>query len=54
MAVAGRVGRRQAELGADRASMYELDPGCRIWPYHTHHANEEGSSSCTGGRRRHR
>jgi uncharacterized cupin superfamily protein len=23
------------------ASMYELDPGCRLWPYHTHHANEE-------------
>ena len=23
------------------ASMYELDPGDRLWPYHTHHANEE-------------
>lgn len=22
-------------------SMYELDPGDRLWPYHTHHANEE-------------
>jgi uncharacterized cupin superfamily protein len=23
------------------ASMYELAPGDRLWPYHTHHANEE-------------
>jgi len=23
------------------ASMYELEPGDRLWPYHTHHANEE-------------
>jgi uncharacterized cupin superfamily protein len=23
------------------ASMYELDPGSRLWPYHTHHGNEE-------------
>jgi uncharacterized cupin superfamily protein len=23
------------------ASMYELEPGSRLWPYHTHHANEE-------------
>jgi len=23
------------------ASMYELEPGNRLWPYHTHHANEE-------------
>ena len=22
-------------------SLYELDPGDRLWPYHTHHANEE-------------
>jgi uncharacterized cupin superfamily protein len=22
-------------------SMYELDPGNRLWPYHTHHGNEE-------------
>jgi uncharacterized cupin superfamily protein len=22
-------------------SMYELEPGHRLWPYHTHHANEE-------------
>jgi uncharacterized cupin superfamily protein len=22
-------------------SMYELDPGDRLWPYHTHHGNEE-------------
>ena len=23
------------------ASMYELEPGDRLWPYHTHYANEE-------------
>jgi uncharacterized cupin superfamily protein len=23
------------------ASMYELEPGDRLWPHHTHHANEE-------------
>ena len=23
------------------ASMYELEPGNKLWPYHTHHANEE-------------
>jgi uncharacterized cupin superfamily protein len=23
------------------AGMYELEPGDRLWPYHTHHANEE-------------
>ena len=23
------------------ASMYELEPSDRLWPYHTHHANEE-------------
>ena len=23
------------------ASLYELEPGNRLWPYHTHHANEE-------------
>jgi uncharacterized cupin superfamily protein len=23
------------------ASLYELEPGDRLWPYHTHHANEE-------------
>ena len=22
-------------------SMYELEPGDRLWPYHAHHANEE-------------
>ena len=22
-------------------SMYELEPGDRLWPHHTHHANEE-------------
>ena len=32
-----------ARLGAELigASLYELDPGDRLWPYHTHHANEE-------------
>jgi uncharacterized cupin superfamily protein len=23
------------------ASMYELEPGDKLWPYHTHHMNEE-------------
>jgi uncharacterized cupin superfamily protein len=23
------------------ASLYELEPGNKLWPYHTHHANEE-------------
>ena len=35
-AVGDRVG---AELIG--GSMYELEPGDRLWPYHTHHANEE-------------
>jgi len=32
-----------ARLGGELigASMYELEPGSRLWPYHTHHANEE-------------
>ena len=32
-----------AHIGAELlgGSMYELDPGDRLWPYHTHHANEE-------------
>jgi uncharacterized cupin superfamily protein len=34
--VAQRIG---AELLG--GSMYELEPGDRLWPYHTHHANEE-------------
>lgn len=34
------VGRR---LGAELlgGSLYELEPGDKLWPYHTHHANEE-------------
>ena len=34
------IGRR---LGAELigGSLYELEPGDRLWPYHTHHANEE-------------
>ena len=34
------VGKR---IGAELlgGSMYELEPGDRLWPYHTHHANEE-------------
>jgi uncharacterized cupin superfamily protein len=34
------VGRR---IGAELigGSMYELEPGDRLWPYHAHHANEE-------------
>jgi len=34
--VAGRIG---AQLIG--GSMYELEPGQRLWPYHTHYANEE-------------
>ena len=32
-----------AHIGAELigGSMYELEPGDRLWPYHTHHANEE-------------
>src|SRR5687768_6823097 len=32
-----------AHIGAELigGSMYELEPGHRLWPYHTHHANEE-------------
>jgi uncharacterized cupin superfamily protein len=31
------------KIGAELigGSMYELAPGDRLWPYHTHHANEE-------------
>ena len=31
--------RLEAELLG--GSLYELDPGNRLWPYHLHHANEE-------------
>jgi uncharacterized cupin superfamily protein len=32
-----------ARLGAELigGGLYELEPGDRLWPYHTHHANEE-------------
>jgi uncharacterized cupin superfamily protein len=32
-----------ARIGAELlgGSMSELEPGARLWPYHTHHANEE-------------
>ena len=32
-----------ARIGAELigGSMYELEPGQRLWPYHTHYANEE-------------
>jgi uncharacterized cupin superfamily protein len=32
-----------ARLGAELigGSLYELEPGDRLWPYHAHHANEE-------------
>jgi uncharacterized cupin superfamily protein len=34
------VGQR---IGAELigGSLYEIEPGDRLWPYHTHHANEE-------------
>jgi uncharacterized cupin superfamily protein len=31
--------RLEAELIG--GSLYELEPGNKLWPYHTHHANEE-------------
>jgi uncharacterized cupin superfamily protein len=32
-----------ARIGAELigGGLYELEPGDRLWPYHTHHANEE-------------
>jgi uncharacterized cupin superfamily protein len=37
---ATRVGHRlHAELIG--GGLYELEPGNKLWPYHTHHANEE-------------
>jgi uncharacterized cupin superfamily protein len=32
-----------SRIGAELlgGSLYELEPGNRLWPYHTHHANEE-------------
>jgi uncharacterized cupin superfamily protein len=31
------------QIGAELigGSMYELEPGDKLWPFHTHHANEE-------------
>ena len=39
-----------ARLGAELigGSLYELAPGDRLWPYHTHHANEEWLIVVTG------
>src|ERR1700760_1957407 len=44
----GEGGRSRAAGGGRRiagemigAGLYELDAGDRLWPYHTHHANEE-------------
>ena len=39
-----------ARIGAELigGSMYELEPGSRLWPYHTHHANEEWLVVVTG------
>jgi uncharacterized cupin superfamily protein len=47
--IEGREGWRSKGAGVGRrvgaeligGSMYELEPGDRLWPYHTHHANEE-------------
>lgn len=32
-----------AHIGSELigGSMYEVEPGQKLWPYHTHHANEE-------------
>src|SRR6476661_8943729 len=39
-AKATQVGRQlNAELIG--GGLYELEPGNKLWPYHTHHANEE-------------
>lgn len=37
-------------LGASQigASMGEIEPGCGMWPYHTHHANEEWALVVSG------
>ena len=37
---AAGIGKR---IGADllAGSVYEIDPGKKLWPYHLHHANEE-------------
>ena len=42
-----------ARLGAELigGSLYELEPGDRLWPYHTHHANEEWLIVVRGRRR---
>src|SRR5437879_2105798 len=40
-----RIGEAQLgpQLGADLigGSVYEIEPGKKLWPYHLHHANEE-------------
>jgi len=41
MAKQGRVGRRHIGAELIGGSLYELEPGDRLWPYHVHHANEE-------------
>ena len=33
------------------ASMSEVEPGNKLWPYHTHYANEEWVSCCAASRR---
>ena len=45
----GRLGRPPHRLRADRRSMYEVEPGNRHWPFHTHHANEEWVIVLRGG-----
>jgi uncharacterized cupin superfamily protein len=42
-----------ARIGAELigGSLYELEPGDRLWPYHTHHANEEWLLVAEGSRR---
>lgn len=39
--------RLEAELIG--GSLYELEPGNKLWPYHTHHANEEWLIVVRGG-----
>ena len=41
MALEGRVGRCSHRRRADRRQHVRARAGDRLWPYHTHHANEE-------------
>jgi uncharacterized cupin superfamily protein len=42
-----------ARIGSELigGSMYEVAPGKKLWPYHTHHGNEEWAIVIRGRRR---